>query len=132
MFSGAKQLISHPSLRPNIALQRTPLARPLGWARSWGVVACHCSYRSRKVASGAAESWALGIRPQCQTICVNRWREERLLRNTNKRCTREYTITRQHAEQPTEVERLYKRIYNNPSARRATNRGGKVVQENIQ
>jgi len=32
---------------PNIALQRTPLARPLGWARSCGVVACRrlCRFR---------------------------------------------------------------------------------------
>ena len=46
--------------QPNIALQRTPLARPLTWARSWGVVAHRRSCRSVEVASGAAESrrWA--------------------------------------------------------------------------
>ena len=48
------------TMRPNIALQRTPLARPLRWARSWGVVAHRRSCRSVEVASGAAESrrWA--------------------------------------------------------------------------
>ena len=45
---------------PNIALQRTPLARPLTWARLLGVVACRRSCRSVEAASGAAESrrWA--------------------------------------------------------------------------
>ena len=45
---------------PNIALQRTPLARPVTWARLFGVVACRRSCRSVEVASGAAESgrWA--------------------------------------------------------------------------
>ena len=45
---------------PNIALQRTPLARPLIWVRFFGFVAHHGSCRSVEVASGAAESrrWA--------------------------------------------------------------------------
>ena len=42
---------------PNIALQRTPLARPLTWARLFGVVACRGSCRSVEVASGAAVGW---------------------------------------------------------------------------
>ena len=47
---------------PNIALQRTPLARPLTWARSFGFVAHQRSCRSVEVASDAAESgrWAFG------------------------------------------------------------------------
>ena len=47
---------------PNIALQRTPLARPLTWARSFGFVALHRSSRSVEAANGAAESrrWAFG------------------------------------------------------------------------
>jgi len=38
-------------------VQRTPLARPLTWARSWGVVVHRRSCRFMEVASGAAESW---------------------------------------------------------------------------
>ena len=47
---------------PNNALQRTPLARPLTWARSFGFVAHQRACRSVEVASGAAESrrWAVG------------------------------------------------------------------------
>ena len=44
---------------------------------------------------------ALGRRPHCQTICVNRWREERLRRNIHKRCTKGQRITRQKAERTT-------------------------------
>ena len=43
--------------QPNIALQRTPLARPLGWARCLVAVPCRRSSRSLDVASSAAESW---------------------------------------------------------------------------
>ena len=92
---------------PNIALQRTPLARPRSWARSCGVVACQRSCRSVEVASGAAESWALGRRPHCQTICVNRWREERLRRNTDTGCTQEQGKVHQKAKKITSVERIY-------------------------
>ena len=73
---------------PNNALQRTPLARPLTWARSFGFVAHQRSCRSVEVASGAAESWALGIHPHGHAIRVDRWCEEHLIRNTNKRCTK--------------------------------------------
>jgi len=38
-------------------VQRTPLARPLTWARFFGVVACCRSSRSTEVASGAADAW---------------------------------------------------------------------------
>ena len=38
-------------------VQRTPLARPLTWARFFGVVACCRSSRSTEVASSAADAW---------------------------------------------------------------------------
>ena len=46
---------------PNNALQRTPLARPLTWARLFGRVAHRRSSRFTEVTSGAAESrrWAV-------------------------------------------------------------------------
>ena len=50
-------LVHSINLRPNIVLQRTPLARPLRWARFLGVVACQRSCRSLEIASGAAEGW---------------------------------------------------------------------------
>ena len=61
---------------PNIALQRTPLARPLTWARLFGVVAHRRSCRSVEVASGAAESWrwaALNPKSSCQAAKCQRW-----------------------------------------------------------
>ena len=46
-------------------VQRTPLARPLTWARSFGVVAHRGSCRSVEVASGAADAcrWAAQVHP---------------------------------------------------------------------
>ena len=44
---------------------------------------------------------ALGRRPHCQTICVNRWREERLRRNTDKGCTQEQGKAHQEAKKLT-------------------------------
>ena len=52
-------------------------------------------------ASGAAESWALGIRPQCHAIYVDRWRDARLRENTKKRWTKGERSPHQEAERTT-------------------------------
>ena len=44
-------------------VQRTPLARPLTWARFFGVVACCRSSRSTEVASSAADAWRWAAHP---------------------------------------------------------------------
>ena len=125
-------------------MQRTPLARPRSWARSWGVVACRRSCRSVEVASGAAESWALGIRPHYHAIHGDRWHAARRIENTVTEVQKDtaYPIrkaneqprwnvdtkgerkTCQHAEQRTDVERSAPRIKTR-SARREENLRGK-------
>ena len=66
---------------PNNALQRTPLARPLTWARLLGAVACQRSCRSVEVASGAAESWASGrpqpVKPLPERLCYTIYHKSR-------------------------------------------------------
>ena len=45
----AEYIVSPWRQRPNIALQRTPLARPVGWARFLAVVPCRQPCRFRRL-----------------------------------------------------------------------------------